>query len=73
MTCQVCGAAVFNKYALVNFSIEGFTGEAIAFPIKFTDVGSSLISANDFKNMLSNGKDINVLWSKKLNRYVVKF
>lgn len=73
MRCKIIGSYVAEKYALVNFGIGSFSGCGFAFPIKFTDSGLVRLPHDEFAKLLEVGSDVDISYSKKLNRYLVKF
>lgn len=73
MKACIIGSHVCDKYALINFQIDSFVGDAIAFPIRFSDSGSVRLSTLDFESLLSKGSYVDITFSKKMNRYVVRF
>jgi len=73
MQAIVTNSYVQEKYALVNFSIGGYTDSAIAFPLRYVDNVSVPIPFDEFIDLLGTNKTICVRWSKKLCRYVVRF
>lgn len=79
MRCKITASAVYPKFAKINFvhpkdsAFPGFVREATAFPCYFDKNEKIIISDNDFKHALQPGLLVNVVWSKKLNCFVVRF
>lgn len=79
MRCKITASAFYGKFAKVNFihpkdyAFSGFVREAIAFPCYFDRNEKVIVHDNDFKHALTPGLSVNVVWSKKLNCFVVRF
>ena len=79
MRCKITASSFYGKYAKVNFihpkdsAFPGFVREAIAFPCFFDDNDKVTVNDNDFRHALTPGLSVNIVWSKKLNSFVVRF
>lgn len=79
MRCKITASAFYPKFAKVNFvhpkdsAFPGFVREAVAFPCYFDKDDKVTVLDNDFKHALTPGLSVNVVWSKKLNCFVVRF
>lgn len=78
MKCEIALSDVGEKFARVNFvhpKDEGkkIVREAVAFPWRFSDGDKESISKIEFEQLLSPGREVNIIWSKKLTKYVVRF
>lgn len=79
MRCKITASAIYPKFAKINFahpkdsSFPGFVREAIAFPCYFDKNEKIIVPENDFKHALTCGCFVDVVWSKKMNCFVVRF
>lgn len=80
MKVQITSSIVNEKFAKINFIhprnkdvFPEYYSEAVAFPVKFSGDKKSDVPFDLFKNALLVGISVNVVWSKKLNCYVVRF
>lgn len=78
MKCKIAFSDVGDKFARVNFMHPKDEGknivrEAVAFPWRFHNSDKIALSACDFLNLLSPGSEADIVWSKKLQKYVVRF
>ena len=79
MRCKITAAAIYPKFAKVNFvhprdnCVPGFVREATAFPCYFDKDEKITVTYDDFKHALTPGLTLNIEWSKKLNCFVVRF
>ena len=79
MRCKITATAFRPKFAKVNFihpkdsDSPGFVREALAFPCYFDNNEKITVGDNDFRYALAPGHNVNVVWSKKLNCFVVRF
>lgn len=79
MRCPITAAAIYPKFAKVNFihpkdsSFSGFVREAIAFPCYFDKDEKITVPEKDFKHILSSSCYLDIVWSKKMNCFVVRF
>ena len=79
MRCKITASAFYPKFAKVNFvhpkdsAFPGFVREAIAFPCYFDNNEKIIVPKNDFEHALSAGCFADIVWSKKLNCFVVRF
>lgn len=77
MLCKITASIVSEKYAKVNFKHpkdpNGFVREAVAFPVAFDNNERLSFPLDVFKRVLSVGNELNIVWSKKLNSFVVRF
>lgn len=79
MRCKITASAFYPKFAKINFVhpkdfvFPNFVREAIAFPCYFDNNEKIVVHENDFKHALASGCFVNVVWSKKLNCFVVRF
>lgn len=79
MRCQITATAIYPKFAKINFAypkdsaFPNFVREAIAFPCYFYNNEKIIISQNDFKRALTSGCFVDVVWSKKMKCFVVRF
>lgn len=79
MRCTITAAAIYPKFAKINFAhpkdsaFPNFVREAIAFPCYFDKDEKIIIPENDFKHALTPGCSVDLVWSKKMNCFVVRF
>lgn len=79
MLVQITSGIIHPKYAEINFIhpknseiFPEYYSEAVAFPVRFIGSAKEEIPFSNFKNALLVGATVNVVWSKKLNCYVVR-
>lgn len=79
MLVQITSSIVNEKFAKINFihprnkdTFPEYYSEAVAFPVKFNNNEKINVPFEIFKNALLVGISVNVVWSKKLNCYVVR-
>lgn len=79
MYVKILASQVYPKFAKVNFhhskdsDCPDYVREAVAFPNYFADNEKVSIPYSDFKRVLSPDNTVHVVWSKKLNSFVVRF
>lgn len=79
MYVKIIASQVNPKFAKINFhhskddKFPDYVREAVAFPNYFADNEKVSIPYSDFKRVLSPGNTVHVVWSKKLNSFVVRF
>lgn len=79
MRCKITATAIYPKFAKINFEhpkdseFQNFVREAIAFPCYFDNNEKIIIPVNDFKHALTSGCFVDVVWSKKMKCFVVRF
>lgn len=78
MKCKIAFSDVGEKFARVNFVHPMDAGkkivrEAAAFPWRFTGNGKVAMTLSEFDKLLSPGCEVDIVWSKKLQKYVVRF
>lgn len=79
MRCKITASAFYPKFAKINFvhpkdsAFSGFVREAVAFPCHFDENEKIIIPEKVFKLVLAAGSIVDVVWSKKMNCFVVRF
>lgn len=79
MYVKVLASQIFPKFAKINFhhtkddKCPDYVREAVAFPNYFADNEKVSISYLDFNRALTPGNTVHIVWSKKLNSFVVRF
>lgn len=79
MYVKILASQVYPKFAKINFhhskdsDFPDYVREAVAFPNYFADNEKVSIPYSDFKRVLSPDNTVHVVWSKKLNSFVVRF
>lgn len=79
MYVKVLASQIFPKFAKINFhhskddKCPDYVREAVAFPNYFADNEKVSISYSDFNRALTPGNTVHIVWSKKLNSFVVRF
>lgn len=79
MRCKITATAIYPKFAKINFAhpkdsaFPNFVREAIAFPCYFDNNEKIIIPENDFKHALTSGCFVDVVWSKNMKCFVVRF
>lgn len=79
MYVKIIASQVYPKFAKINFhhtkdvQCPDYVREAVAFPNYFADNEKVSIPYSDFKRVLSPDNNVHVVWSKKLNSFVVRF
>lgn len=79
MYVKIIASQVNPKFAKINFhhskdvDCPEYVREAVAFPNYFADNEKVSIPYSDFKRVLSPDNTVHVVWSKKLNSFVVRF
>ena len=79
MYVKIIASQVKPKFAKINFhhskdkDYPDYVREAVAFPNYFADDEKVSIPYSDFKRVLSPDNTVHVVWSKKLNSFVVRF
>lgn len=79
MRCKITASAIYPKFAKVNFihprddCFPGFVREAIAFPCYFHNDEKITVPYDIFKHVLTPGVTHDIVWSKKLNCFVIRF
>ena len=79
MYVKIIASQVNPKFAKINFhhtkdvDCPDYVREAVAFPNYFADNEKVSIPYSDFKRVLSPDNTVHVVWSKKLNSFVVRF
>ncbi len=79
MYAKILASQIYPKFAKINFhhtkddKCPDYVREAVAFPIYFDGNEKLTISYSDFHHILSPGNTVHIVWSKKLNSFVVRF
>lgn len=79
MYVKVLASQVYPKFAKINFhhskddKCSDYVREAVAFPNYFADNEKVSIPYPDFNRALTPGNTVHIVWSKKLNSFVVRF
>lgn len=79
MYVKILASQVYPKFAKINFhhtkddDCPDYVREAVAFPNYFADNEKVFIPYSDFSRVLSPGNIVHIVWSKKLNSFVVRF
>lgn len=79
MYVKILASQVNPKFAKINFhhtkdnDCPDYVREAVAFPNYFVDNEKVSIPYSVFKRVLSPDNTVHVVWSKKLNSFVVRF
>lgn len=79
MFVKILASRAYPKFAKINFhhtqdeKFPGYVREAVAFPNYFVDYEKISIPYPDFYRALTPGNTVHVVWSKKLNSFVVRF
>lgn len=79
MYVKILASQVYPKFAKINFhhtkdeKFPDYVREAVAFPSYFADNEKVSIPYSDFSRALAPGNTVHVVWSKKLNSFVVRF
>lgn len=79
MYVKILASQVYPKFAKINFhhskdeKCPDYVREAVAFPNYFSDNEKVSILYPDFNRALTPGNTVHIVWSKKLNSFVVRF
>lgn len=79
MYVKILASQVYPKFAKINFhhtkddKFPDYVREAVAFPNYYADNEKVSIPYSDFCRSLSPDNTVHVVWSKKLNSFVVRF
>lgn len=79
MYVKILASQVNPKFAKINFhhtkdeQFPDYVREAVAFPNYFADNDKVSIPYPDFYRALTPGNTVHIVWSKKLNSFVVRF
>lgn len=79
MYVKILASQVYPKFAKINFhhtkddNCPDYVREAVAFPNYYADNEKVSIPYSDFSRALVPGKTVHIIWSKKLNSFVVRF
>lgn len=79
MYVKILASQVYRTFAKINFhhtkddNCPDYVREAVAFPNYFADNEKVSIPFPDFCRSLAVGNTVHVVWSKKLNSFVVRF
>lgn len=78
MYCKIAFSDVGEKFARVNFihpkdQGKNIVREAVAFPSRFVNFQRVSIPFDRFQNLLAPGSKVHIVWSKNLQKYVVRF
>lgn len=79
MYVKILASQVYPTFAKINFhhtkdeKFPDYVREAVAFPNYFADNEKVSIPYSAFCSALAPGNTVHIVWSKKLNSYVVRF
>lgn len=79
MYVKILASQVYPKFAKINFhhtkdyKCPDYVRESVAFPNYYADNEKVSIPYSDFCRALAVGNTVHVVWSKKLNSFVVRF
>lgn len=79
MYVKILASQVHPKFAKINFhhtkddKCPDYVREAVAFPNYFADNEKISVPYSYFCRALTPGNTVHIVWSKKLNSFVVRF